>query len=84
MSAWGAVSGAASPPRTGSGSWRCLWWVLFMVVGMAVGSADPWMPAEACPSTCSCSSTRISCVDPEEGINAFPILQSDAENITDM
>ncbi|KAL7391716.1 hypothetical protein ABVT39_013574 [Epinephelus coioides] len=44
------------------------------------------MSAEACPSSCSCSSTRISCVDPERGINAFPVLQSEAEmeNITDI
>ncbi|CAF94918.1 unnamed protein product [Tetraodon nigroviridis] len=53
---------------------------------MAVGSADPWMSAMACQSSCSCSSTRISCVDPERGISAFPILQSEAEmeNITDI
>ncbi|KAK5871106.1 hypothetical protein PBY51_004005 [Eleginops maclovinus] len=44
------------------------------------------MSAEACPSYCTCSSTRISCVDPEQGINAFPVLQSEAEmeNITDI
>ncbi|KAM7392054.1 hypothetical protein PAMP_022696 [Pampus punctatissimus] len=44
------------------------------------------MSAEACPSTCSCSSTRISCVEPEGDIVAFPILQSEAEmeNITDI
>ncbi|KAK1893219.1 BDNF/NT-3 growth factors receptor [Dissostichus eleginoides] len=44
------------------------------------------MSAEACPSYCACSSTRISCVDPERGINAFPVLQSEAEmeNITDI
>lgn len=44
------------------------------------------MSAEACPSSCSCGSTRISCVDPERGINAFPVLQSEAEmeNITDI
>lgn len=57
-----------------------------MVVGVSVGSGDPWMTAEACPSSCFCSSTRISCVDPERGINAFPVLQSETEmeNITDM
>ncbi|XP_011613865.2 BDNF/NT-3 growth factors receptor isoform X2 [Takifugu rubripes] len=85
MSAWGPGSGPASSPRTGSGSWRCLWWGLFMVAGMAVGSADPWMSAETCPLSCSCSSTRISCVDPEWDINAIPILsEAEMENITDI
>ena len=57
-----------------------------MVVGVAVGSGDPWLSAEACPFSCICSSTRISCVDPERGINTFPVLQSEPEmdNITDM
>ncbi|KAI3372797.1 hypothetical protein L3Q82_023258 [Scortum barcoo] len=82
-------SAALSWPRRGSGSWRgCCWWWWWWValVGVAVGSGDPWMSAEACPSSCSCSSTRISCVDPERGINAFPVLQSEAEmeNITDI
>uniref|UniRef100_A0A3B3VTG3 Tyrosine-protein kinase receptor n=1 Tax=Poecilia latipinna TaxID=48699 RepID=A0A3B3VTG3_9TELE len=68
-----------------SGSWQCFWWWV-VAVGVTVGSGDPWMSAEACPSTCSCSSTRISCVDPERGISAFPVLQSEAEmeNITDI
>ncbi|KAM9810811.1 BDNF/NT-3 growth factors receptor [Neosynchiropus ocellatus] len=80
MSAWRAGSGALW--------WRshrcCLWWVL--VVGVSVSSGDPWLYMEACPSSCSCSSTRISCVDPERGISAFPVLQSEAEmeNITDI
>uniref|UniRef100_A0A3Q3WHZ4 Tyrosine-protein kinase receptor n=1 Tax=Mola mola TaxID=94237 RepID=A0A3Q3WHZ4_MOLML len=86
MSTSSAGSGALSSPRTGSGSWRCLWWGWVVLVGAVVGSGDPWMSAEACPSSCSCSSTRISCVEPEKGINAFPVLQSEAEmeNITDM
>uniref|UniRef100_A0A3P8VXU2 Neurotrophic receptor tyrosine kinase 2 n=2 Tax=Cynoglossus semilaevis TaxID=244447 RepID=A0A3P8VXU2_CYNSE len=72
-------------PWRGSGSWRCLWWSV-CVFGVTVGSGDPWMSTEACPSSCSCSSTRISCVDPERGITAFPVLQSEAEmeNITDI
>ncbi|XP_047237865.1 neurotrophic tyrosine kinase, receptor, type 2a isoform X3 [Girardinichthys multiradiatus] len=67
------------------GSWQCFWWWL-VAVGVTVGSGDPWMSAEACPSPCSCSSTRISCVDPEPGISSFPVLQSEAEmeNITDI
>uniref|UniRef100_A0A8P4K506 Tyrosine-protein kinase receptor n=1 Tax=Dicentrarchus labrax TaxID=13489 RepID=A0A8P4K506_DICLA len=87
MSALKPWSGALSSPGRGSGSWRCWWWWWWVVVvGVAVGSGDPWLSAEACPSTCSCSSTRISCVDPEQGINAFPVLQSEAEmeNITDI
>ncbi|XP_042275991.1 neurotrophic tyrosine kinase, receptor, type 2a [Thunnus maccoyii] len=84
MSALRPGSGAMSPPGRGSWSWRCCWWWWWvLVIGMAVGFR---MSAEACPSTCSCSSTRISCVDPEKGINAFPVLQSEAEmeNITDI
>ncbi|CAJ1068928.1 neurotrophic tyrosine kinase%2C receptor, type 2a [Xyrichtys novacula] len=89
MSAWRPGSGALFSPGRGSGSWRCCWWSWWwwvMVLGVAVGTGDPWMSAEACPSLCSCSSTRISCVDPERWINAFPVLQSEAEmeNITDI
>ncbi|KAM4745926.1 LOW QUALITY PROTEIN: BDNF/NT-3 growth factors receptor [Anableps anableps] len=68
-----------------SGSWQYFWWWV-VAIGVTVGSGDPWMSSEACPSPCSCSSTRISCVDPERGISAFPVLQSEAEmeNITDI
>ncbi|KAM6944160.1 BDNF/NT-3 growth factors receptor [Lycodopsis pacificus] len=85
MSAWRPGSGALSSPGRGSGSWRCWWWWVG-VIGVSVSSGDPWLSAEACPPSCSCSSTRISCVDPERGINAFPVLQSEAEmeNITDI
>ncbi|XP_068616865.1 BDNF/NT-3 growth factors receptor [Brachionichthys hirsutus] len=89
MSALRPGSGAFYSPRTRYASWRCCccWWVVVVVVGVAaVGSGDPWMSAEACPSSCSCGSTRISCADPERGITAFPVLQSEAEmeNITDI
>ncbi|XP_059192313.1 neurotrophic tyrosine kinase, receptor, type 2a isoform X2 [Centropristis striata] len=85
MSAWRPGSGALSLPGRVSGSWRCWWWWV-VVIGVSVGSGDPWLSAEACPWTCTCSGTRISCVDPELGINAFPVLQSEAEmeNITDI
>ncbi|XP_026198965.1 neurotrophic tyrosine kinase, receptor, type 2a isoform X2 [Anabas testudineus] len=85
MSAWRPGSGALSSPGRGHGSWRYWWWWV-VAIGVAVGSGDPWVSAEACPSSCSCSSTRISCVDPERGINAFPVLQSETEmeNITDI
>uniref|UniRef100_A0A3Q3J7P6 Ig-like domain-containing protein n=1 Tax=Monopterus albus TaxID=43700 RepID=A0A3Q3J7P6_MONAL len=84
MSAWRPWSGDPSSPRRGYGLWHQWWWVV--VLGVAVGSGNPWMSAEACPSSCSCSSTRISCVDPERGISALPVLQSEAEmeNITDI
>ncbi|XP_058492178.1 neurotrophic tyrosine kinase, receptor, type 2a isoform X2 [Solea solea] len=89
MSASRPGIGLLFAPRRGSGSWWCQWWwwwCWLAAVGVTVGSGDPWMSAEACPSTCSCSSTRISCVDPEQGINAFPALQSETEmeNITDI
>ncbi|KAK2837181.1 hypothetical protein Q5P01_014393 [Channa striata] len=85
MSALRPGSGALSSPGRGYGSWRCWWWWV-VVIGVAVGSGDPWMSAEACPSSCSCSSTRISCVDPERGISTFPLLQSETEmeNISDI
>lgn len=64
--------------------WCCWWWVV--LVGLVVGSGDTWKSAEACPSSCLCSGSRISCVDPERGISGFPTLQSEAEmeNITDI
>ncbi|XP_054630671.1 neurotrophic tyrosine kinase, receptor, type 2a isoform X2 [Dunckerocampus dactyliophorus] len=96
MSALRAGGGGVESPSSGrvrsrrgsSGPWRtyCWWSCWVVMVGMSTGSGDPWLSAEACPSSCTCSSTRISCVDPERGINAFPILQSEAEmeNITDI
>ncbi|XP_035496648.2 neurotrophic tyrosine kinase, receptor, type 2a isoform X2 [Scophthalmus maximus] len=80
MSASRAGSGALSAAGR-----RCLWWWL-AAVGAAVVTGEPWMSTGACKSSCSCSSTRISCADPKQGINAFPVLQSEAEmeNITDI
>uniref|UniRef100_A0A668ANN3 receptor protein-tyrosine kinase n=1 Tax=Myripristis murdjan TaxID=586833 RepID=A0A668ANN3_9TELE len=48
--------------------------------------AGPWGSGAACPSSCSCSGTRISCVDQERGIMAFPVLPSELEmeNITEI
>eukprot|EP00063_Salmo_salar_P041372 XP_014016207.1 PREDICTED: BDNF/NT-3 growth factors receptor-like isoform X2 [Salmo salar] len=45
-----------------------------------------WRLGAACPASCSCSGTRITCVDQERGIMAFPVLQSELEmdNITDI
>ncbi|XP_029916856.1 BDNF/NT-3 growth factors receptor isoform X1 [Myripristis murdjan] len=83
MSALRPGSGALSPPRRGSGSW---WWWWVAVVGVAVGSGGLWRSGAACPSSCSCSGTRISCVDQERGIMAFPVLPSELEmeNITEI
>ncbi|KAA0716506.1 BDNF/NT-3 growth factors receptor [Triplophysa tibetana] len=40
----------------------------------------------ACPVSCSCSASRVSCIDQDPGIEDFPMLvpESDMENITDM
>ncbi|XP_016424034.1 BDNF/NT-3 growth factors receptor-like [Sinocyclocheilus rhinocerous] len=45
-----------------------------------------WRPGAACPELCTCTGVRISCVDAERSIMAFPMLQSEAEmeNITDI
>ncbi|XP_043103003.1 neurotrophic tyrosine kinase, receptor, type 2a isoform X3 [Puntigrus tetrazona] len=45
-----------------------------------------WRPGAACPELCTCTGARISCVDAERSIVAFPMLQSEAEmeNITDI
>ncbi|KAK2899017.1 hypothetical protein Q8A67_010435 [Cirrhinus molitorella] len=45
-----------------------------------------WRPGTACPELCTCTGVRISCVDAERSIMAFPMLQSEAEmeNITDI
>lgn len=42
--------------------------------------------ASACPASCSCNTTRISCVDQDPGVEDFPVLlpETDMENITDM
>uniref|UniRef100_A0A3P8X9K1 Ig-like domain-containing protein n=1 Tax=Esox lucius TaxID=8010 RepID=A0A3P8X9K1_ESOLU len=47
---------------------------------------EVWSIGAACPASCSCSGTRIACVDHERGIMAFPVLQSEMEmdNITDI
>ncbi|XP_031426875.1 neurotrophic tyrosine kinase, receptor, type 2a [Clupea harengus] len=43
-------------------------------------------PGTACPASCTCTSTRISCVDQDNWVAAFPHLQTEAdtENITDI
>ncbi|XP_056661931.1 BDNF/NT-3 growth factors receptor isoform X3 [Monodelphis domestica] len=46
-----------------------------------------WRGSQACPTSCSCSTTRIWCSNPSPGIMAFPRLESnspDPENITEI
>ncbi|XP_029512247.1 BDNF/NT-3 growth factors receptor-like isoform X4 [Oncorhynchus nerka] len=47
-----------------------------------------WRVSAACPAFCTCSISRIACIDPEPGIEDFPILTlDDIEmdiNITDI
>ncbi|XP_030622366.1 BDNF/NT-3 growth factors receptor [Chanos chanos] len=52
------------------------WWVLFGL----------WRPGAACPEYCTCTGFRISCVDQDRSIMAFPVLQSEVEmeNVTDI
>ncbi|XP_077571097.1 BDNF/NT-3 growth factors receptor-like isoform X2 [Stigmatopora nigra] len=80
---------SAHTAGSGARRWSYKGWMLSLwltLIGLQVGSGDPWLSAEACPSSCVCSNSRISCVEPEKGISAFPILQSEAEmeNITDI
>ncbi|KAJ8005971.1 hypothetical protein DPEC_G00123420 [Dallia pectoralis] len=63
--------------RRGSGvSLLGFYWVLM----------ELWSVGSGCPASCSCSGTRIACVDQERSIMAFPVLQSEMEmdNITDI
>ncbi|XP_039606529.1 neurotrophic tyrosine kinase, receptor, type 2a [Polypterus senegalus] len=45
-----------------------------------------WRFSAACPSSCTCGSSRITCTEQDRGIIAFPVLSSAAEmeNITDI
>ncbi|KAJ8402036.1 hypothetical protein AAFF_G00372710 [Aldrovandia affinis] len=45
-----------------------------------------WRIAAACPASCTCSASRISCTDRVPGLTAFPVLQSDIdmENIEEI
>uniref|UniRef100_A0A8C5FUA4 Tyrosine-protein kinase receptor n=1 Tax=Gadus morhua TaxID=8049 RepID=A0A8C5FUA4_GADMO len=76
--------GASSRRWSRSAAWPPRFW--FLLVWVALGSGGLWRLGAACPSSCSCSATRISCVDHDRGITAFPVLPNKAEmdNITDM
>ncbi|CAL8346138.1 unnamed protein product [Lota lota] len=84
MSALRPGMGAFSQPGSRSAAWPPRFW--FLLVWVAVGSGGLWKLGAACPSSCSCSATRISCVDPDRGITAFPVLPNKVEmdNITDI
>ncbi|XP_021162853.1 neurotrophic tyrosine kinase, receptor, type 2b isoform X2 [Fundulus heteroclitus] len=45
-----------------------------------------WRSSDAyCPESCTCSISRIVCIDPEPGIEDFPVLTlDDMENITEI
>uniref|UniRef100_A0A4W5Q724 LRRNT domain-containing protein n=1 Tax=Hucho hucho TaxID=62062 RepID=A0A4W5Q724_9TELE len=47
-----------------------------------------WRFSSACPASCTCSISRIVCIDPDPGIEDFPILTLDDMemdiNITDI
>ncbi|XP_076014558.1 BDNF/NT-3 growth factors receptor-like [Genypterus blacodes] len=44
-----------------------------------------WRFGDACPASCTCSISRIVCIDSEPGIEDFPVLMlDDMENITEI
>jgi len=44
-----------------------------------------WRFSDACPASCTCSISRIVCIDSVPGIEDFPVLTlDDMENITEM
>ncbi|XP_063049537.1 neurotrophic tyrosine kinase, receptor, type 2a [Engraulis encrasicolus] len=55
----------------------------WVFLGVLVGL---WRPGSTCPDSCSCTNTRIICVDQDYGMAGFPRLQTelDMENITDI
>ncbi|ROL48864.1 BDNF/NT-3 growth factors receptor [Anabarilius grahami] len=61
----------------GMSGWGLIWVLMLLAL---------WRPGTACPEPCTCTGVRISCVDAERSIVAFPMLQSEAEmeNITDI
>ncbi|CAB1448394.1 unnamed protein product [Pleuronectes platessa] len=54
---------------------------LFLVVMLGL----MWRFCDACPASCTCSISRIVCIDSVPGIEDFPVLTlDDMENITEM
>lgn len=59
-----------------------LFWVFWMMMMMMMGL---WRFGDACPASCTCSISRIVCIDSAPGIEDFPVLTlDDMENITEM
>ncbi|XP_075864688.1 BDNF/NT-3 growth factors receptor isoform X3 [Microcebus murinus] len=57
-----------------------LWGFCWLLAGF-------WRAALACPTSCTCGASRISCSDPSPGIVAFPRLDpnsAEPENITEI
>ncbi|XP_037609549.1 neurotrophic tyrosine kinase, receptor, type 2b isoform X2 [Sebastes umbrosus] len=55
-----------------------LFWVFFLMMGL-------WRFSDACPASCTCSISRIVCIDSAPGIEDFPVLAlEDMENITEI
>ncbi|KAG9281842.1 neurotrophic tyrosine kinase, receptor, type 2b [Astyanax mexicanus] len=80
MAAGGLGSGGGGGAR-----WSvCALVVVLMRVMMMMGLLAEL--ASSCPASCSCNTSRIWCVEPEPGIEDFPVLlpESDMENITDI
>uniref|UniRef100_A0A8C5EVZ8 Tyrosine-protein kinase receptor n=1 Tax=Gouania willdenowi TaxID=441366 RepID=A0A8C5EVZ8_GOUWI len=56
-------------------------WGLFLVLLTGL----MWSFSDACPASCTCSISRIVCIDPVPGLEDFPVLTlDDMENITDI
>lgn len=54
-------------------------------VGFLLVFMGLWRSSDACPISCTCTITRVVCVDSEPGIEDFPALSlDDMENITEI
>lgn len=54
-------------------------------VGLFLVLMGLWRFSDACPASCTCSISRIVCIDSVPGIEDFPVLTlDDMENITEM
>ncbi|XP_072310822.1 neurotrophic tyrosine kinase, receptor, type 2b [Eucyclogobius newberryi] len=54
-------------------------------VGLFLALMGLWRFCDACPKSCTCTITRVVCVDSEPGIEDFPFLTiDDMENITEI
>ncbi|KAJ8413916.1 hypothetical protein AAFF_G00065140 [Aldrovandia affinis] len=63
--------------RRGHGMAR--WGLCWVLLGL-------WRFSAACPASCTCNNSRISCTDEDRGIVYFPLLQSDIkmEDVTEI